>query len=82
MTCTNEDNVVTYLSHFDRIQMNKLKTPVSCFIKHCEESCVGCCYLFLSIMITCPCNEHHFTPHFYIVKLRLTRVYIFFLFLL
>ena len=31
---------------------------------------------------TCPCNEHPLTPHFYIVKLGFTRVYIFFLFLL
>ena len=34
------------------------------------------------IMITCPCNVHRLTPHFYIVKLGLTGVYIFFLFLL
>ena len=26
-----------------------------------------------SIMKTCPCNEHPFTPHFYIVKLGFTR---------
>ena len=38
---------------------------------------VGC-----SIRITCPCIEHPLTPHFYIVKLGFTRVYIFFLFLL
>ena len=35
-----------------------------------------------SIMQTCPCNEHPLTPHFYIVKLGCTEVYIFFLFLL
>ena len=34
------------------------------------------------IRITCPCNEHPLTPHFYIEKVRFTRVYIFFLFLL
>ena len=34
------------------------------------------------IMITCPCNEHPLTPHFYIEKVGFTRVYIFFLFLL
>ena len=34
------------------------------------------------IMKTCPCNEHPITPHFHIVKLGFTRVYIFFLFLL
>ena len=39
-------------------------------------------YYCKDIMITCPCNEHPLTPHFYIVKLGFTRVYIFFLFLL
>ena len=34
------------------------------------------------IMLTCPCNEDPLTPHFYIVKLGFTGVYIFFLFLL
>ena len=34
------------------------------------------------IMITCSCNVHPLTPHFYIVKLGFTGVYIFFLFLL
>ena len=34
------------------------------------------------IMLTCPCNEHPFTPHVYIVTLGLTGVYIIFLFLL
>ena len=34
------------------------------------------------IRITCPCNEHPLTLHFYIEKVRFTRVYIFFLFLL
>ena len=34
------------------------------------------------IRITCPCNEHPLTPHFYIEKVGCTRVYIFFLFLL
>ena len=32
-------------------------------------------------MQTSPCNEHPLTPHFYIVKLGCTGVYIFFLFL-
>ena len=36
----------------------------------------------LYIRITCPCNEHPLTPHFYIEKVGFTRVYIFFLFLL
>ena len=35
-----------------------------------------------AIRITCPCNEHPLTPHFYIEKVGFTRVYIFFLFLL
>ena len=33
-------------------------------------------------MLTCPCNVHPLTPHFYIVKLGFTGVYIIFLFLL
>ena len=36
----------------------------------------------ICIRITCPCNEHPLTPHFYIEKVGFTRVYIFFLFLL
>ena len=34
------------------------------------------------IRITCPCNEHPLTPHFYIEKVGFTWVYIFFLLLL
>ena len=34
------------------------------------------------IRITCPCNEDPLTPHFYIVKLGFTGVFIFLLFLL
>ena len=37
---------------------------------------------YLNIMITSPCNEYPITPHFYIVKLGFTGVYISFLFLL
>ena len=33
-------------------------------------------------MLICPCNVHPLTPHFYIVKLGFTGVYIIFLFLL
>ena len=33
------------------------------------------------IMKTSPCNEDLLTPHFYIVKLGFTEVYILFLFL-
>ena len=36
----------------------------------------------IHITKTCPCNEHPLTPHFYIVKLGFTGVYIIFLFLL
>ena len=32
-------------------------------------------------MLTCPCNVYTITPHFYIVKLGFTGVYIFFLIL-
>ena len=35
-----------------------------------------------SIRKTCPCDLYPITPHFYIVKLGFTGVYIFFLFLL
>ena len=31
------------------------------------------------IRLTCPCNVHPLSPHFYIVKLGFTGVYIFFL---
>ena len=34
------------------------------------------------IMLTCLCNVDPLTPHFYIVKLGFTGVYIIFLFLL
>ena len=37
---------------------------------------------YQDIMLTCPCNVHPLTPHIYIVKLGLTGVYIFCLFLL
>ena len=35
--------------------------------------------MFQFITKTCPCNEHPFTSHFYIVKLGFTGVYLFFL---
>ena len=35
-----------------------------------------------AIMQTSPCNEYPLTPHFYIVKLGFTGVYLIFLFLL
>ena len=38
--------------------------------------------LALYIMITSPCKVYPLTPHFYIVKLGFTGVYIFFLYLL
>ena len=37
---------------------------------------------YCSIRITCPCDLYPLTPHFYIVKLGVTRVYIIFLILL
>ena len=36
-----------------------------------------CLPLTYYIKITCPCNEYPLTPHFYIVKLGFTWVYIF-----
>ena len=36
----------------------------------------------ISIMITSPCNVYSLTPHFYIVKIGFTGVYIIFIFLL
>ena len=36
----------------------------------------------IHIMQTCPCNVHPLKPHFYIVKVGFTGVYIIFLFLL
>ena len=36
--------------------------------------------IFKNIMQTCPCNVHPLTPHFYIVKLGFTGVYIFLIF--
>ena len=43
---------------------------------------IGGITYYRTIRITCPCNEHPLTPHFYIEKVGFTRVYIFFLFLL
>ena len=40
------------------------------------------CWVESHIRITCPCNVYPLTPHFYIVKLGFTGVYIIFLFLL
>ena len=36
----------------------------------------------LFIMKTCPCNEYHLKPHFYIAKMGFAGIYLFFLFLL
>ena len=36
-------------------------------------------YAMLIIMITCPCNLYPLTPHFYILKLGFTGVYVIFL---
>ena len=43
---------------------------------------MGYSALFLYIMKSCPCNVYPLTPHFYIVKLGFTGVYIIFLFLI
>ena len=40
------------------------------------------CYFYNVFPKTSPCNEDPLTPHFYIVKLGFTGVYIIFLFLL
>ena len=37
---------------------------------------------YKTISITCPCNVYPLIPHFYIVKLVYTGVYLFFVFLL
>ena len=42
----------------------------------------SCLHFDHNIMKTCPWNEYPLTPHFYIVKLGFTGVYIIFLFLL
>ena len=53
--------------------------------KYGDHLCHVACTIyisFLSIMIASPCNVYPLTPHFYIVKLGFTGVYIIFLFLL
>ena len=58
-----------------------LGTDLSSRTSHsCQILIVHVSYLY--IRITCPCNEHPLTPHFYIEKVGFNRVYIFFLFLL
>ena len=41
---------------------------------------IGSVNFYLVIMLTCSCNVHPLTPHFYIVKVGFTGVYIIFLF--
>ena len=48
----------------------------------CTDFVRSGCNLLQIITKTSPCNEDPLTPHFYIVKLGFTGVYIFFLFLL
>ena len=52
------------------------------FAFHCSSSCEPVSGLIHFTMQTYPCNLHPLTPHFYIVKLGFTGVYISFLFLL
>ena len=47
-----------------------------------EISILQCNCSYELIRITCLCNEHPLTPHFYIEKVGFTRVYLFLLFLL
>ena len=63
------------------------RNPISAGLRVVMEI-VMCCtisairsVLCLYIMQTSPCHLHPLTPHFYIVKLGFTGVYIFFLFL-
>ena len=59
------DLYAAYLIYFLHFGLNAiyLITKLVCWVLH--------------IMQTCPCNEHPITPHFYIVKLGFTGVYIF-----
>ena len=59
---------------------------VESFLLH-FKLCRGICFTVQTltsayITITCPCDLYPLTPHFYIVKLAFTRLYIIFLFLL
>ena len=68
--------------------IRKEKLAINVFVFHlsscyCEIGLVwNIQILNLFIMVTCPCNEYPLTPHFYIVKVGFTGVYIIFLFLL
>ena len=60
---------------FKQKTMFHLKIVVFTVVK-IAAYCIG--MLSSRIMITCPCNEHPFPSHFYIVKHRFTGVFIFF----
>ena len=68
--------------HFDHVRKRCLRTDSLCdenkfiYLLNSSGSTIK------DIMITFPCNEHPLTPHFYIVKLGFTGVYIFSSFLL
>ena len=78
---------------FPRLKVWRLKDPVTC-VRFQESSKNICFHLKVKpapqqrksetncIMKTSPCNEDPLTPHFYIVKLGFTGVYIFSYFLL
>ena len=62
--------------------INKKKNPM-CAQRRLRPALTSYVYSFFdAIMRTCPCNVHPITPHFYIIKLGLTRVYIFLIFAL
>ena len=58
------------------------KVYISLWILHFFLNIVKLSDEYLSIMITCPCNEKTLTLHFYYSRLGSTGVYISFLFLL
>ena len=71
---------------FETVKLTSiLKTVCHCFVclvnkllKWAERSV----FLLHNIRITCPCDLYPLAPNFYMIKLRFTGVYIFFLFLL
>ena len=67
--------VVQYANNKGSNQLADACSVISTIVVPCLDSTIY-------IRITCPCNEHPLTPHFYIEKVGFTRVYIFFLFLL
>ena len=85
--------VLPIILHFAFRKMEKENELIQWYVCGLLNLFVDFCYLIfllifvadltvVFIRITCPCNEHPLTPHFYIAKVGFTRVYIFFLFLL